>query len=618
MTELTQNLLRNNSSMASLQRESEIIDMRNLAASITTLETVITSSSGPTFKHKIKGFTIDLRKNNTILDQLDCHCACLTQFEAKFPYLKHFNSKGALLSTTAISCVTTIISIWNPFHNHLTNVCVDLISTLLVLIAIILCIMKTNVYVIKQGLQSFIVYYKCFHVLIGLIAREKYYNFWTKSNNYTNVDGVGIMEITHGVLICLTAFLGIFAISIFDGFATRSNKIKRIVLLVAISFLIYFWIELYFNLYPSYILNTKQSFTINMFNTKHEYYLRSLALSSLFKTLVFTISQLSRNITIPNRINVIPLPVNIKYTYLQEKVMANYNNTPKTKVKNDNLPIARVNTGNTFTDEIGGIIAASNINSINESITSNASEDNNYSIEMATEMTLLFVILIKLFKLDHHKSLYISTMLSSQTSILLMLFMTVGCFASAFCFNYFDVVEMFVLIRIIQVFLMFLLLVNVNFTLFYYKFKSFELIWKLYDVCTLVVGIQIVTYTRHDITTGIGILNLICLAFIGMSYVVVSSMHQGYQIHKYSKFTLVIVFIVIIVFAGIFYYFGSKDRDVITVNNWFSDDKISISARSYVISTAFDLVLWLSYQCYQMIHKPNVMYLVSKIKVNWT
>lgn len=73
------------------------------------------------------------------------------------------------------------------------------------------------------------------------------------------------------------------------------------------------------------------------------------------------------------------------------------------------------------------------------------------------------------------------------------------------------------------------------------------------------------------------------------------------------------------VFLGIFIFFVTfmtayLNEDIDTNVNIFGTD---MSVRSLIITTSFDLILWFSNLFWRTWRRPNTIFLVDKITVNW-
>ena len=161
------------------------------------------------------------------------------------------------------------------------------------------------------------------------------------------------------------------------------------------------------------------------------------------------------------------------------------------------------------------------------------------------------------------------------------------------------------------------ILLNSNYTLLYFKKKSFVLYWKMYNVCMFYISIYYLKYREnYDQFSDHWLLteSIIYCAGILFSVILVImsiSLYQGYS-NIQQKFGVfgIIAFISIIIYLSLFYY----------IKDWDYERKIfcnSISVRSIIISSGIDLAIWMSHQVYQIIKYPNVLQVTSKITINW-
>ena len=106
------------------------------------------------------------------------------------------------------------------------------------------------------------------------------------------------------MLFCLIFVFAIFDMSSLDGIHTKSNLIKRLPYIFAILILIWYYLQMYFDIMSNsdeFVQNVNKSITLG---NNYDYYWRDIALSSLSKTIIFVCTQLYKNFKRPNHVNV--------------------------------------------------------------------------------------------------------------------------------------------------------------------------------------------------------------------------------------------------------------------------------------------------------------------------
>ena len=264
-------------------------------SSLHTTNINLSGSPSIKLKHQINEFSIDIEQDNSIIPK---------KYQCSKPWLIAFAvTMGILL------ILENTINVW-----YLKSVIFTLLPGLLGFACLISYLVKFNVFVMKQGLQSFAVWYTVIHAIIATFSRQIYYGFWTSIDDiYTdyppNVNNNNVLYILSGTVAAINVSILVFSVSFIDAIVTKSNVIKRVSLILTILLCLWYWIETYFNIYGDYIVNEQLS--IKIFNQRHQVSWRAITLSSFFKTIAFVSAQLFLNCKYPNKVNVIPLPVKI-------------------------------------------------------------------------------------------------------------------------------------------------------------------------------------------------------------------------------------------------------------------------------------------------------------------
>ena len=251
----------------------------------------------------------------------------------------------------------------------------------------------------------------------------------------------------------------------------------------------------------------------------------------------------------------------------------------------------------------------------------NATNGSEFCVDMANDITILYVIGLKLFNFEHSKSLDIASTLADRrvagvlvalTAISWIISIVIGSTADPFIVIF---VNSLIFVFAVPV------VMNMNFTLLYFKKKSFVLYWKLYNIVTLYIAMfylraqfDIMQFNKTKWQIHESIFFGIMITLIGLMVTFVISLHQGFVIstlNQFWKIALTVIVIGYMAFVGVRAYVQDNmehDAEIIGVK---------FSVRNMIISKSFDMVLWFSHQFYQLVRRPNTLYLTSKIQINW-
>ena len=177
--------------------------------------------------------------------------------------------------------------------------------------------LSTNVFILKQALQSFTFWYTVIHIGIGNWARLVYYDFW-KIDDYKD-DPHWIVNYTGSVLSELSIMLLFATIRVMDGYhpgriyndGMKNNRVpiaKRLFMIVSILICMFHWVVIYFNVHG---FDAHKTIVFHVFGHQHTFYWRAIALSSIFKSCVFLSAQIFHNYIHPHRVNGVPMSVQI-------------------------------------------------------------------------------------------------------------------------------------------------------------------------------------------------------------------------------------------------------------------------------------------------------------------
>lgn len=240
----------------------------------------------PTLKQQTKTFRINVNANKTLF--------C-------------FESPKRVINSLIILCTVLYVIAQTGILPFLIF---EILVTSLFFSLAICFLSKCNLYITKQASKSFTFWYKTLHATIAMVSYQIYFNSFIPNPNIDNNSNSLYVDIPPNIgynniiYHCVASFgvlnyiLSIVIASLFDSILTKSNKIKRFGLIFAALIFAYRWFVIYlyttFN-YSHFVSNVDKSFDIKIFNQTHIYYWRSMALSSIFKSIAFLLAQLYHN-----------------------------------------------------------------------------------------------------------------------------------------------------------------------------------------------------------------------------------------------------------------------------------------------------------------------------------
>ena len=241
----------------------------------------------------------------------------------------------------------------------------------------------------------------------------------------------------------------------------------------------------------------------------------------------------------------------------------------------------------------------------------------NLQIDIPTEKSILFALLINVCKIGESNALKMSSKLA-KSNYQTVLFVTIIINGMVtFLLVNFDGLLLF--LQTLQLVLIFVVFLDCNVELLYFRKKSFTLYWKLYNIVLLYISIFYLRY-RYNLgqfnneyySTQVGIIYCVILILYTSIVIIIVALYHGFS-PKIQKFVTIVTLIIVlyVVYQSLLHYFDSSlDYQRYFLGNMFS-------VRSIVISSGCDVALWLMYQMYQIIKYPNTMLLTSKIEINW-
>lgn len=621
-------------------------------------------------KSQLKIFSIKLNSNNTVYSKIksivtiattslisnDSESSGITtsagsEISEAIPFKTRtiiFLFAGVLLSWTIDRTLNDLL---------LNSLIFQIFVAMYILFATLVAFVCINVYLLKQiATRSFVFWYKAIHTTIAMITRMIYFNFWLDWP-YNDIRGENYPGWIYlfGIIQIFAWGFAVFCAICSDGVSRLhlKPKIVNFQIIVAIFMSVYFYWQLYFNVYNDNIYKSMTISIGNNNNNVYSFYWRSIALSSFSKIIVFICAQAYNKIKNSKTINVMPIPVKlhpISYSEAKKQAITNeaINNTlqtsGKTKVfemmQDDIITTNDVKSDSNFNENIN--ININHIPHVHGAKSSSVSTTTEFSsidelkssiqVTIIVEQTLFYSLLLLLAKCryirektapDDHISDATKLKLIEYSGFLLkhIKIVTWGLGINTVLLYFFD---SNIIVNLIEMILLTLLLLNVNRKFFYFKRKSVVLYWKLYNTLTLWIVIFWLDYltksNKFDAKTyGLNDYSIQLASTIAtistISWVIatlIASLGNGF-IQVNNKWRLFGLFCIIgwNLRRAIYHFLNSKlDYQVAFLNQQFS-------LRSLIVVKCFDLSLWFGVQFYQMLKYPNQMFVRSKIRLEW-
>ena len=617
----------------------ELGRLDQLSANAITHEKQISVSTveQPEVKNQIDQLRMDLDKCYNLLD-IYVYC-----------------SKRTLAVLMAIAFILSAIT------TYIIDSCVIFTFITIIIVAVVaaLLTLKTNTYILKQALQSFVVWYKCINAGIAVTCRNIYYNFWIGFYTKHSINkGIGIpMYYIVAVAVIIASILAVVCVSVSDGIphTKLGGRIKRFGMFLVIVYFSSRYVNLFWDLSIEYVNNPSIKLKLIIFGQGHSIYLRTIALSCYLRVVIFSFTQLIRCIKHPNKVNIIPLPVKINYVKMQihmqqehiddhnqeydqhgqqkqkqKQKQKNNNNTGKYNSKRKIQIGKRREAVNRLQIELSDL-KIDNFNERNFSHdeasykydTRSDGENFNFSINLEIERTLCYIILRNVFKLDLVQSLDYSSRLLNWKYVLFFCSSIIICSVLKY-FLYYVVFNTggWVLV-IIDTWLLLacaLFFLNINYKLLYFKKNTYLLYWKLLNMISLSLAINTLNakydLNQFSLNKNFNVAQTHLLTIIPLIYILIVtciiSLHQGYNVSKKYKLVAIGAFIVFFVRFLLWHFFHDEIDHQASL---FFNHKVSL--RGIVMTNSFDLIIWFGYQFVQVYKQPHVIKLTSKIEIHW-
>ena len=251
---------------------------------------------------------------------------------------------------------------------------------------------------------------------------------------------------------------------------------------------------------------------------------------------------------------------------------------------------------------------------------------NEFEVKMPSQITLLYMILTKMIGQNSEIATQTSQMVSQRYVALIILSTTV---VSMFVKPVIDYSltknkintkfggTLSIILDVIMLVSWILMFVNVNCVLLDFKKKSFVLYWKLISVTMLMVAISywrysfgVESFDQSIFTFNESCFNSVVLALCFVMAIICFSLNQGWNVPRFVKLTAIMFIGVLFASYSLMHFLNDKDVKITFLQQ-------TISIRSIIVSTAFDMMLWHVYLFYQTWKRPNVIQMVSKVEIRW-
>ena len=410
--------------------------------------------------------------------------------------------------------------------------------------------------------------------------------------------------------------------------------------LIGILYSVYVFIGVYFSLSDG--SNKNVGLLITIAGTTHSLQWRSIALSCISNVTFFLVAQLWNNLRKYDKINAIPLDVKIvsanatdldsmydldesfkvpKVRTAENKDTDTIETSSKTTSNNNTLSVKKDKIkALTDSPSIGSIQRANKmvpVNDVIEKMRTITQSKGSFEVKVPFEITLTYMILIKLCKFPKQKAFRYSQFLLQKEFVwvLLGLLILINIFFQIFVSKFSIGVTVFLLL--VQYLLLLIVVGNVSFSILYFKRRSLPVIYKLGSIFLLYLAELAVdykfgmdTFDRSGMTTGyvIFIVFFVCSSLLWIGLIV--SLLHGYHVAKAWKLGCVLALVAIVSNDSIPFYFSTHDRVFHVFNQ-------TVSSRAVVIGKGFDIVVWFLYQFYQIWKYPTSLRVVGKIHATW-
>ena len=523
--------------------------------------------------------------------------------------------------------VASIVLIDIIIGTILTVIQISFVATLTVriilLISLVYFFINCNYHIFKDGMKSFIVWYKIIHSFIASVAHvilsypsQDTVDKWKEKNEYGVSMAIDLIYVVNVLLFVLVASLS-------DGYAATSSKSmklsKYIILSSGVLYFVIQWCYIYFY-WDTSIENIDKQFRLSMTifgsNINESFSYKAMALSSYSKLVCFLGVQLYRHIKHPHRINTIPILIEIKkidYDATELNTNTVNFNSISTESPKDNIDNATVHQPQLRQESDFDIIDVSpSISSSN-----NNYQTHIYQVELIRQKTLWFWIFNKLFNVNKIKSAeYANVLLDRRVTTCFSIALATLCTIRAVVGSYLNgIINICAVIGICLVLICPFCNVNKN----YFKFKkfSFSVLWKVYNfivlsICTWIIEREnrILDFNQHktqaqgDVIAAFNLIGWILTSLI-------LSLWSGLFWSKRITLSILLFLCIYFIYRGTFYYFSEQlDTNMAILNQ-------QVSIRNQQINRSMDMALWFGYKFYQSWKYPDCFQVTSKIEIKW-
>ena len=560
-------------------------------------------------RQKLRKFTSQLSELEVILYIEDTIWKNVT---TKFPFLSCIGLWYTCISSHyrnifyAISIFALAVSVF-IVNDIIANILIDILTI------VVLCLMffDMNYLVFTKLWTRFEMYYKMANVAIG-IAAHKILSF--NGYNQFTCNSCGDIDISNGInheylnLLKMHTYLSVVSnvcimclLSFADGYWMRT-RLKITALVGAIGYYCYVYYIVYFQVF--YDDNNDKEFRIAIFGKDYNS-LQSVAATSLFSVIVFATRQLYFIVMKPKTLALVPTVVQFQdISVFADNYHSGYsiNSINGSEIRNDINRGHRVST-------VSSVVSVS---------------QTRFFVEIEKKETILYKILLQCCctcccggGMNEISVIKIRNIMYNKWWWLFSLLYFIFYFTLAAITNHKFAGWIDLIFNVIQMILIILAILNVNFLSFQYSLRSFVFWWKMQDVIVLTVLEVMVDYQNKSSQFSLKYNDIAVAWLISIPYVFVPvfvvmliSMIFGVFIHSRIK-----IFIIVLAIA-----FFIRTAFVL----WIDDDEVDFIIYSYqldcnstIIAKAVDIIVWFIVQLIDQIRYNNAVIVSGKVKAIW-
>ena len=517
--------------------------------------------------------------NLQLIVKVDSHERLLKYVYCK-PLMKSTSHNTRFICYCVLLCLNMIVASINK--NFIVQIIINVINAIIFILMIIEC----NIFMIKQALCTFTIYYICFNTAVATFALRMVENY-----KY-DVYGCGHDDTfphsackANAFIVAILDTCSVFIVSIIDGYQL-SRRFKFCLVWLAIVYYCYHYIAT--------ILNANDTEDIKLFGYEYKS-IHSIIVSASSTVIIFILRQAYYIIKRPNKSILIPA-----HLIFVEKNAVNQRSDDHQRSL---VPV---------------LLRNENINNSSTAVIDNNTIAN---IEIDTVETVFYKILVNILCISNQTASVLSVRFNSRI-VWMLIFVFVIALYGIRLFIGIPGFGLYLAADIVGL-LCFLIpiLCNLNFEIFKYTLQSsFVFWWRVQDTVALLAVEVLIRYSNKinvfsveptDEAITISIFNLL-QATNGMIFIFL--IHGVFLKTRYK---------VLFILWGIYYwlqtsytaFFSTDDYEIIFFEN--THYQYVVSCRIIVISKSIDTTIWLIVQLINQIRVPHGIIATAKVTRHW-